>query len=105
MPPLAMASAVSLMSCALTSHPKWFQLFQPIGGVRARRLSSERAGSRTTARPRARHMSVANRRETRQPLSGGGVLFVPPLPNREGGRGGGRAPPAGEPEDRGGPHQ
>src|SRR5205809_7472561 len=34
-----MASAVSLISCSLTLQPKWFQLFQPMGGVRARPLS------------------------------------------------------------------
>src|SRR5439155_958589 len=39
--PLAtIASAVSLTSCSLTSQPKWFQLFQPIGGVRARPCSA-----------------------------------------------------------------
>src|SRR5213082_2536708 len=98
MPLLAIASAVSLMSCALTSHPKWFQLFQPIGGVRARRLSSELAGSRTTARPRPRHMSVANRRNTRQLLSGVGLFVAPPPRKGEGAGGGGRARAAGEPE-------
>src|SRR5213075_2763805 len=36
MPLATIASAVSLMSWTLTSQPKWFQLFQPIGGVRAR---------------------------------------------------------------------
>src|SRR6266852_2032991 len=40
MPLAAMAFAVSRISCAETLHPKWFQLFQPIGGVRARPLSS-----------------------------------------------------------------
>src|SRR5574341_276585 len=33
-----MASAVSRMSCSLTSQAKWFQLFHPMGGVRARPL-------------------------------------------------------------------
>src|SRR6185295_16077995 len=49
MPLETMASAVSRISCSLTSQPKWFQLFQPIGGVRARPLSRERPAQR--ARP------------------------------------------------------
>src|SRR6266480_5641840 len=40
-----MASAVSRISCALTSQPKWFQLFQPMGGVRATPLSSGGLGA------------------------------------------------------------
>src|SRR5256712_14220340 len=32
MPLATMASAVSRISRSETSHPKWFQLFQPIGG-------------------------------------------------------------------------
>src|SRR5438477_11253715 len=70
MPPLTIASAVSLMSCALTSHPKWFQLFQTIGGVRASLLSSGRAGWCATASPKPRHMNVVNRGNTEQLLSG-----------------------------------
>ena len=38
-PLAAIASATSRMSFALTSQPKWFQLFHPIGGVRASPLS------------------------------------------------------------------
>src|SRR5438270_79780 len=62
MPLATIASAVSLISWALTSQPKWFQLFQPVGGVRARPLSSGCPGDappRTTAMPRL--MSIAER--------------------------------------------
>src|SRR5437588_11087346 len=62
MPLATIASAVSLISWAHTSQPKWFQLFQPVGGVRARPLSSGRPGDtppRTTAMPRL--MSIAKR--------------------------------------------
>src|SRR5207237_9690413 len=100
MPLLAKASAVSLMSCALTSQPKWFQLFHPIGGVRARRLSRERAGWCTTMSPRPRPINVVNRRTTRLLLSRVELAVVPPLRNGEGARGGGRAGAAGEGEDR-----
>src|SRR5256885_13203694 len=63
MPLLARASAVSLMSCALTSHPKWFQLFHPIGGVRARRLFCERGGWLATAGPLPRDLGGVDHRE------------------------------------------
>src|SRR5947208_11405873 len=62
MPLATIPSAVSLISWALTSQPKWFQLFQPMGGVRARPLSSGCPGDappRTTAMPRL--MSIAER--------------------------------------------
>src|SRR5437870_1264896 len=39
MPLATIASAASLISCSLTLQPKWFQLFHPIGGVRASPLS------------------------------------------------------------------
>src|SRR5512132_2107192 len=40
MPLATMASAVSLMRASLTSHWKRFQLFHPIGGVRARSIQA-----------------------------------------------------------------
>ena len=43
MPLSTTASAVSLMSASLTSHWKRFQLFHPIGGVRARSIHATRA--------------------------------------------------------------
>src|SRR5882762_7793490 len=39
MPLATIASAVSLINCSLTLQPKWFQLFHPMGGVRASPLS------------------------------------------------------------------
>src|SRR5512134_2237568 len=44
MPLAAIASAVSRISLLLTSQAKWFQLFQPMGGVRASPFSSGAAG-------------------------------------------------------------
>src|SRR5438309_11384238 len=44
MPLATIASAISLINCSLTLHPNLFQLFQPIGGVRASPLSSENTG-------------------------------------------------------------
>src|ERR1044072_1655634 len=41
------ASAVSRISDSLTSQPKWFQLFHPIGGVSATRLGGAYAGAQT----------------------------------------------------------
>src|ERR1700730_8512344 len=41
MPLATIASAISLINCSLTLQPNLFQLFQPIGGVRASPLSSE----------------------------------------------------------------
>src|SRR5919197_6455281 len=43
MPVLTTASAISRISFSLTLQPNLFQLFQPIGGVLASPLSSERA--------------------------------------------------------------
>ena len=43
MPVLNSASAISLINFSLTLQPNLFQLFQPIGGVFASPLSSERA--------------------------------------------------------------
>src|SRR2546421_7997830 len=43
MPVVTKASATSLINCSLTLQPNLFQLFQPIGGVRASSLSSARA--------------------------------------------------------------
>src|SRR5437016_13911582 len=57
------------MSCALTSHAKWFQLFHPIGGVRARRLSSERAGWCARASPTPRQINREARTNTAPLLS------------------------------------
>src|SRR5258708_6800025 len=78
MPLAAMASAVSRISCSLTLQPKWFQEFQPMGGVRARPLSSRAAGAAPNAaaaqhRARARRMAglernlVAGRRDVIEP--------------------------------------
>ena len=47
MPLGAIASAVSRINCSLTSQANWFQLFQPMGGVRARPSS----GLACAARP------------------------------------------------------
>src|SRR5216110_3204143 len=67
MPPLAIASAVSLISCALTSQPKWFQLFQPIGGVRATPLSS--TGGATRVRPSSARGATKRRKRMKASLS------------------------------------
>src|SRR5438270_13022682 len=82
------------MSCALTSHAKWFQLFHPIGGVRARRLSSERAGWCATASPTPRQINREARTNT-APLLSRAILPSPLSGTEWGTRGGG---PASEPE-------
>src|SRR5208282_2765748 len=46
MPLVTTASAISLISFSLTSQPNLFQLFQPMGGVRANPFSKARAGAK-----------------------------------------------------------
>src|SRR5271157_3448696 len=58
MPLATMASADSRITLSLTLHAKWFQLFQPIGGVRARPVSCADAdtGAPPTMRTAAKAM-------------------------------------------------
>src|ERR1043166_8918692 len=53
MPLVTIASAISLMSFSLTLQPNLFQLFQPIGGVLARPLSSALTFATENMRSRA----------------------------------------------------
>src|SRR5579862_6059736 len=53
MPEETMASAACLIRSSLTSQANLFQLFQPIGGVRARPLSSARRAGAAASRARA----------------------------------------------------
>src|SRR2546421_9689775 len=66
MPVLTSASAISLINFSLTLQPNLFQLFQPIGGVRASPLSSARASDALThATTNERHRSQRKRRGVR----------------------------------------
>src|SRR5512142_1908768 len=59
MPLLTMASATLLIRLSLMLQPNLFQLFQPMGGVRARPLSSARAGAAEASRsPAARDVTM-----------------------------------------------
>src|ERR1700683_5252981 len=68
MPELTTASAAPLMRSSLTLQPNLFQLFQPIGGVRAKPLSRASSGEHSAAardapntisRRRARHHDIS----------------------------------------------
>src|SRR6266852_501579 len=65
MPLATIASAISLINCSLTLQANLFQLFQPIGGVRARPLPTARALVRAPGSERVMtrlvDMSVAHR--------------------------------------------
>src|SRR4051812_34103640 len=56
MPLVAMASAIARTSAAVILPAKWFQLFQPIGGVMARPL----AGTGATAAGAAASLAPTN---------------------------------------------
>jgi hypothetical protein len=53
MPFETIASAACLIRSSLTLQANLFQLFQPMGGVRARPLSSARNSPAATRKPRA----------------------------------------------------
>ena len=78
MPLAAIASAISRMSFALTSQPKWFQLFHPIGGVRARPLSwraAVRVAATESAETAARDaIDTARRTSVGTIAPGGGMI-------------------------------
>jgi hypothetical protein len=63
MPLETMASAACLIRSSLTLQANLFQLFQPIGGVRANPLSSARNSPAATKKP-----SAANPKATRASL-------------------------------------
>src|SRR6516162_4718967 len=62
MPLVAMASAIARMRPSLMLQPKLFQLFQPMGGVRARPLVSARRGQGIIARENSRNQNEKRRR-------------------------------------------
>src|SRR5437773_9281589 len=65
MPLLTMESTMPRMRVSLTLQPKLFQLFQPMGGVRARPLFSARAGSGAGRIVSTKPKSTITTRETR----------------------------------------
>src|SRR5574340_1180223 len=62
MPERTMASAVSRMSCSSILQPKWFQLFQPMGGAASRAVAWAAAGAGRSARAAAAHTKATGRR-------------------------------------------
>src|SRR5437588_614164 len=74
MPVLTSASAISLINFSLTLQPNLFQLFQPIGGVRASPLSSARARASNALA----HATNEMRRSQRQRRSVAALLILKP---------------------------
>src|SRR5450432_2306728 len=58
-----MASAICLIRSSLTLQANLFQLFQPIGGVFARPLSSARSSTADSETMNARQQQVRNHRQ------------------------------------------